>query len=181
MLPHAAAILSALVLIAVLAFLPNPLILRVAVIGVVLAGAVVSVQDLRRGGMVLGAAFVATFLLWGLLRPSLDRAWDPTQAVLARASVDETGVTFTKVRSLRWRSDGFTEGYTTRRCDFDDLQGMDFIVSKFVGSDAMAHTMVSLNCGGERLIVSPEIRRRERREELADFVRGGLAPREPSR
>ncbi|MCP4871110.1 MAG: DUF4105 domain-containing protein [Proteobacteria bacterium] len=161
MLPHAAAILSALVLIAVLAFLPNPLILRVAVIGVVLAGAVVSVQDLRRGGMVLGAAFVATFLLWGLLRPSLDRAWDPTQAVLARASVDETGVTFTKVRSLRWRSDGFTEGYTTRRCDFDDLQGMDFIVSKFVGSDAMAHTMVSLNCGGERLIVSPEIRRRD--------------------
>ncbi len=28
---------------------------------------------------------------------------------------------------------------------------------------------------------APEIHRRERREELADFVRGGLAPREPSR
>lgn len=161
MLPHVAAILASVALIAFLAFLPNPLILRVAVLGVVLAAAVVSVQDLRRGSTVLAVAAVATFLLWALLRPSLDRVWDPTQAVLARAEVDDTGVTFTNVRALRWRSDGFTEDYTTRRCNFAELKGMDFIVSKFVGSDALAHTMVSLQCGDERVIISPEIRRRD--------------------
>jgi len=171
MLLHVGAVLLGVALVVFLAMLPNPMILRVAVMGVALAATVVSVRDLRHGGMILGVAFAATFLLWVLLRPGLDRPWDSAQAVLARASVDEGGVTFTNVRAHRWTADGPpTLGSKTVRCDFDDLEGMDFIVSKFAETEAIAHTMVSLHCGGTPLVISPEIRRED--GESYSVVRG---------
>ncbi len=167
-----AILLLAAVLTALLVLLPNPLLLRAAVLGAVLAGAVVGMRDGRRGGQVLGGAAVATLLLWALLQPRLDRTWDPTQATMPRAASDADGVTFTDVRAFRWTEDDHTPGTTTVRCDFDDLRGLDFIVSKFAGNEAVAHTLVSLHCGGPPLVVSPEIRRED--GESYSVVRGLL-------
>ena len=75
------------------------------------------------------SASLALFLGWWLrLKPSHDRDWDPSVAVLPRAVRDGDVVTIENVRNFEYRSlDDFTPRYETRTYHLANLKGVDII------------------------------------------------------
>jgi hypothetical protein len=108
----------------------------------------------------LGAT--AVFLAWWLrLKPSHDREWDPSVAVLPRAVRDGEVVTIENVRNSEYRPlDNFTPRYETRRYRLANLAGMDLIFFNW-GSALMSHPVMVFDFGPDgRVCCSIEVRYR---------------------
>ena len=69
------------------------------------------------------------FLAWWFrLKPSNDRDWDPSVAVLSRAVIAGDAVTIENVRNLEYRSvDDFTPNWEKRTYHLSNIKGVDVI------------------------------------------------------
>lgn len=156
----AAAALLGLAAAALAWLLPTGLLVKAAATAPLLAAPLLLRQP-RRAALALCAGVLIAVASWGLLQPRLDRDWDATQAVLPRAVRSGDTITFNRARAFRWRADGYDPGYRDLVCPLDQLQGLDLVVSRFADHDAVAHTLFSVRCAGERIAFSPEIRREQ--------------------
>ncbi len=114
----------------------------------------------------LGALVIAASLGYGLLvllvRPSLERDWNPDQAMLPTASIDGDRVTIQNVRDFRYRSvSDYDISYDVRTYDLSKLDSLWFIVEPFSGHGAgAAHTFLSFGFSdGSYVAISVEIRK----------------------
>ena len=111
--------------------------------------------------MLLAATLV--FLGWWLsLKPSHDRQWDASVAVLPRAVRRGDVVTIENVRNNAYRSyDDFTIRYETRSYHLANLQAAD-IVFFYWGSPWMSHPALVFDFGPDgRICMSIEVRFRK--------------------
>jgi Domain of unknown function (DUF4105) len=103
------------------------------------------------------------FLVWWLRqKPSHDRDWDPSVAVLPRVRREDDLLTFENVRNFEYRSqDEFTPGYETRTVHLSNLRGADIIFFNW-GSPWMSHPVLSFDFGADgRICISIEVRYRK--------------------
>jgi hypothetical protein len=105
----------------------------------------------------------AIFLAWWFrLKPSTDRDWDPSAAVLPRAVPDGDLITIENVRNLDYRSiDDFTPRYETRAYHLANLRGVDILF--FVWRiPLMGHPALVFDFGADgRICMSIEARLRK--------------------
>jgi hypothetical protein len=104
----------------------------------------------------------AIFLGWWFRqKPSHDRDWDPSVAVLPRAVRDGDVVTIENVRNFDYRSlDDFTPRYETRTVHLSNLNSVDIIFFNW-GSAVMSHPLLVFDFGPDgRVCVSIEVRYR---------------------
>jgi hypothetical protein len=112
---------------------------------------------------VLLVGVAAVFLAWWLRqRPSHDRDWDPSVAVLPRAARAGDMVTIQNVRNFEYRSlDDFTPRYETRAFRLANLNAVDVIFFTW-GSPWMSHPVLIFDFGPDgRVGVSIEVRYRK--------------------
>ena len=109
---------------------------------------------------VLLVGVAAVFLGWWLrLKPSHDRDWEPSVAVLPRAVRDGDAVTVENVRNFEYRSlDDFTPRYETRTYHLANLKGADIIFFNW-GVALMSHPVLVFDFGPDgRVCMSIEVR-----------------------
>ena len=110
---------------------------------------------------------VATLFLgwWLRLKPSHDREWDPSVAVLPRAVREADAVTIENVRNFDYPSPGrFTPRYETRAVHLSNLRGADIIFFN-LGSALMSHPVLVFDFGADgRVCISIEVRYRKRQK-----------------
>jgi hypothetical protein len=92
--------------------------------------------------------------------PSHDRTWRPEQAILPYADLWEDRVVVHHVRDARYRS---SSDYDVRHRDiefhWEEIEGVDFLLSPFPNNSWLAHTMLSFRRrNGNPLAVSIEAR-----------------------
>jgi hypothetical protein len=92
--------------------------------------------------------------------PSHDRTWRPEQAILPYADLSDAGAKVHHVRNARYRSNS---DYDVRHHDiefrWDEVEGVDFLLSPFPNNSWLAHTMLSFRRrNGSPLAVSIEAR-----------------------
>jgi hypothetical protein len=112
-------------------------------------------------GVLLGVA--ALSLGWWLRqKPSHDRDWDPSVAVLPRAVRQGDVVTIENIRNFEYRSlDDFTPRYEARTLHLANLKTADFLLFNW-GSPWMSHPVLVFDFGSEgRVCVSIEVRYRK--------------------
>ena len=121
-------------------------------------------------------AFLVTGLLtflagYAALRPSNLGAWSPDVALLPSGTVRGDQLVLRQFRDCTYRSaHDFDVHYQTRTFDLQRLQGLDLFLTP-VGSEHLAHPMLSFDFGeGEHLVLSIETRRQ--RGEVFDPWRG---------
>jgi hypothetical protein len=108
------------------------------------------------------AAATAVFVAWWLLqKPSHDRNWDPSVAVLPRVEVDGDAVTIRDLRNFDYPAPGaFTPRYETRTVHLSNLVAADIIFFTW-GSKWMSHPVLVFDFGPDgRVCVSVEVRYR---------------------
>lgn len=100
-------------------------------------------------------------ILLYITRPSNDRNWEPTHAVLPYVTQHDDQITIHNLRSFRYRTESdYDRNYRDRTIRLTDIQGVDFIVEPFAQFEAFAHTMVSFRLtDGDNITVSIEARR----------------------
>ncbi len=112
------------------------------------------------------AVLLATALVflgwWSSLRPSHDRQWDASVAVLPRAVCRDDVVTIENVRNNEYRSfDDFTARYETRSYRLENLKAAD-IIFFYWGSPWMSHPVLVFDFGPDgRVCMSIEVRFRK--------------------
>ena len=102
----------------------------------------------------------ALFLAWWFrLKPSNDRDWDPSMAVLPRAVIAGDAVTIENIRNLEYRSiDDFTPHYETRTYHLSNIKGVDVIFFDW-GDGLRGHPAMVFDFGGDgRICMSIEAR-----------------------
>ena len=100
------------------------------------------------------------FLAWWFrLKPSNDRDWDPSMAVLPRAVIAGDAVTIENVRNLEYRSiDDFTAKYETRTYHLSNIKGVDVIFFDW-GDGLRGHPAMVFDFGCDgRICMSIEAR-----------------------
>ena len=103
------------------------------------------------------------FLGWWLrLKPSHNRSWDPSVAVLPRVVLHDDVLTLENVRNFQYRSlEDFTPRYETRRVRLSNLRGADIILFNW-GSRWMSHPVLVFDFGADgRICISIEVRYRQ--------------------
>lgn len=108
--------------------------------------------------------FAALFFWWWLgLRPSHDRDWDPSVAVLPRAVRAGDAITIEQVRNFDYRSmNDFTPRYETRTFHLGNLKGADLIFFNW-GKPWMSHPVLVFDFGSDgRICGSIEVRYRKK-------------------
>jgi hypothetical protein len=108
--------------------------------------------------VLLGIA--SMFLIWWLRqKPSHSRDWDPSVAVLPRATKDGDAIKIENVRNFDYRSlDEFTPRYETRSYHLANLTGVDVIFFNW-GSAVMSHPVLVFDFGPDgRVCMSIEVR-----------------------
>ena len=106
---------------------------------------------------------LALFLCWWLRqKPSHNRDWDISVAVLPRAVRDGDAVTIENVRDFAYRSlDDFTLRYETRTFHLANLKGAD-VIFFYWGSPWMSHPVLVFDFGSDsRICMSIEVRFRK--------------------
>jgi hypothetical protein len=106
---------------------------------------------------------VTPFLAWWFrLKPSHDRDWDPSVAVLPRAVCDGDAVTIANVRNFDYPSpDDFTPRYETRVYHLANLTAVDIVFFNW-GSPLMSHPVLVFDFGPDgRVCFSIEVRYRK--------------------
>lgn len=108
-------------------------------------------------------ASLALFLVWWLrLKPSHDRKWDPSVAVMPRATRDGDSVTIENVRNFEYRSlHDYDPRYETRTYHLSGLRGVDIIFFNW-GIPLMSHPVLVFDFGPDgRVCMSIEVRFRK--------------------
>jgi hypothetical protein len=111
--------------------------------------------------VLLGIA--ALFIGWWLRqKPSHQRDWDPTVAVLPRAVCEGEAVTIENIRHFEYRSlDDYTPRYETRTFHLPNLLSADIILF-YWGSPWMCHPVLVFDFGPDgRICMSIEVRFRK--------------------
>ncbi|MCE9567862.1 MAG: DUF4105 domain-containing protein [Planctomycetes bacterium] len=110
---------------------------------------------------VLGVS-VAFLIVWRRQKPSHDREWDPSVAIMPRARRDGDLVTVENVRNFQYRTlSEFSPNYETRQYHLSNLKAAD-IVFFFWGSPWMSHPVLIFDFGPEgRVCISIEVRYRK--------------------
>lgn len=106
----------------------------------------------------LGAEFL--FLVWWYrLKPSNDRDWEPSAAVLQRAVRDGDSVTIENVRNFEYRSlDDFTPRHEARTYQLSNIRGVDVIFFDW-GNGFSGHPALIFDFGRDgRICMSIEAR-----------------------
>jgi len=131
---------------------------------------------LPTGGMFLHLAWMAVccVLMGGcasvphntvdeMLKPSNDRNWKASMAVLPYARIRDDRVKVYNVRNCTYISeDEYVVNHEDRTYDLDDVETLDFIVCPFKETPSLAHTMMSFGFrDGEYLGISIEVRLEE--------------------
>ena len=107
---------------------------------------------------------LALFLAWWLrLKPSHQREWDPSVALLPRAVREGEVVTIENIRNFEYRSlDDFTPRYETRTYHLANLKGADIIFFNW-GIPLMSHPVLVFDFGPDGYVcLSIEVRFRRR-------------------
>ena len=102
------------------------------------------------------------FLLWWFSqKPSNDRTWEPTTAVLPSIEFDEDTITITNIRNAEYLASGeCVPRYDTRTYRMSNLCGLDSVLC-FWGSAWMSHPMFVFDFGEDgRVCFSIEVRYR---------------------
>ena len=101
---------------------------------------------------------------WYRQKPSNDRDWDPSAAVLPRAVIAGDAVTIENVRNLEYRSlDDFTPQYETRTYHLSNMKGVDIIFFDW-GNGLRCHPALVFDFGPDgRICMSIEARIRRGR------------------
>ena len=96
---------------------------------------------------------------WYRLKPSNDRDWDPSMAVLPRAVIAGDAVTIENVRNLEYRSiDDFTPHYEARTYHLSNIKGVDVIFFDW-GDGFRGHPALVFDFGPDgRICMSIEAR-----------------------
>ena len=99
------------------------------------------------------------FARWLRQKPSHDRDWDPSVAVLPRAIRDGDTVTIENLRNFDYRSlEDFTPRYESRTYRLANLTGVDVIFFNW-GSAIMSHPVLVFDFGPDgRVCISIEVR-----------------------
>ena len=94
------------------------------------------------------------------LSPSNVRQWSPELAVTPSAVIDNGTIRIQNIRNLNYvTEDDFVVDYFDRTIRLNDIQSVDFIVTPFPTTAALAHTMLSFGLAdGSYLGVSVEVR-----------------------
>jgi hypothetical protein len=111
--------------------------------------------------VLLGA--LALFLSWWLRqKPSHNRDWDTSVAVLPRAVREGDAVTIENIRNFEYRSlDDFNPSYETRTVHFANLRAADIIFFNW-GAPWMSHPVLVFDFGSDgRICMSIEVRYRK--------------------
>jgi hypothetical protein len=111
--------------------------------------------------VLLGA--LALFLIWWFRqKPSHNRDWDTSVAVLPRAVRNGDAFTIENIRNFEYRSlDEFTPRYESRTVHLTNLKGADIIFFKW-GSPWMSHPVLVIDFGPDgRICLSIEVRYRK--------------------
>ena len=118
-------------------------------------------------------AFAATLVWWSTINPRNERDWQPDVAVLPSAEIKGNFVTLRNIRNFKYRSEtDYTPQWYDKTVDVRQLDSVDLIAVYWIG-DAIAHTILSFNFGGEYVAISIEIRKEkgESFSALAGFFR----------
>jgi hypothetical protein len=105
----------------------------------------------------------AVFLAWWFRqKPSHNRDWDPSVAVLPWAVRDGDAITIENIRNFQYRSlDDFTPRYETRTVHLSKLRGADIIFFSW-GPRWMSHPVLVFDFGTDgRFCMSIEVRYRK--------------------
>jgi hypothetical protein len=108
-------------------------------------------------------AAAALFLIWWFrLKPSHDRDWDPSVAVLPRATRAGDAVTIENVRNFEYPAPGeAVPRYETRTYHLENLTGLDIMFFTW-GSPWMSHPVLVFDFGPDgRVCMSIEVRYRK--------------------
>lgn len=92
--------------------------------------------------------------------PSNDRNWSPEFKTLPSASIEGDQVHIRNIRNINYISDDdFVVKHFDRTIELSDIQSVDFIITPFKKTPAIAHTMLSFGLSdGTYLCLSVEIR-----------------------
>ena len=103
---------------------------------------------------------VVFFLWWFNIDASNDRQWQPEQAKLATAEINDNLVTVRNIRNFDYRTEqDFTPAYYDSTFDVNTLKSMDLIAVYWMGPE-IAHIMVSFGFeDGRHLAFSIETRK----------------------
>ncbi len=98
-----------------------------------------------------------------ILKPSNNRNWKASMAVLPSARMRDNRVTVYNVRNCSYIDESsYVVRHEDREYDLRDLEAVDFILCPFSDSEALAHTMLSFGFrDGQYLAVSIEVRLEE--------------------
>jgi hypothetical protein len=121
----------------------------------------------------IAVCVAATLIWWSTIEPRNDRDWEADVKVLPRAEIDGNFVTVRNIRNFEYRSEtDYTPRWYDKTVDMRNLDSLDLIAVYWMG-DAIAHTMLSFNFGGEYIAISIEIRKEkgEAFSALAGFFR----------
>jgi hypothetical protein len=110
-----------------------------------------------------GCASVPQNTVDEMLKPSNDRNWKASMAVLPYARMRDDRVKIYNVRNCTYvDEDDYVLNYDDRTYGLDDLETLDFVVCPFSGSPSLAHTMMSFGFrDGRYLGISIEVRLEE--------------------
>ena len=106
----------------------------------------------------------AVFLTWWFRqKPSHNRDWELSVAVLPRAARDGDAITIENIRNFEYRSlDDFTPRYETRTVHLSKLTGADILFFNW-GSRWTSHPVLVFDFGTDsRICMSIEVRYRKR-------------------
>ena len=119
-------------------------------------------QPLWQPFVVLFGAESLFLAWWFRQKPSHERDWDPSVAVLPRAVCSGDAVKIENVRNFEYRSlDDFTPRYETRTVHLANLKAADIIFFNW-GSAWMSHPVLVFDFGLDgRLSISIEVRYRQ--------------------
>ena len=114
-----------------------------------------------RAASVFFIVFVVILIWWIHIPATNNRNWDPSVAVLPWVTIGTNTLTIHNIRDFDYSSPtNYTVHYYTRTFDLNKCNGVDFAISYFGKSTAVAHTMLSFRFdGGKYLVLSVEVRR----------------------
>ena len=128
---------------------------------------------LKRIGMGVVAAVVASGIVFSTIDPRADRTWIPEQAVNAEATIERGVARIRNLRDFRYSAHRvFTEGYADRTYDLNKLESVWYVVTPFnEGWRGPAHVLVSFGFADSQFVsISVEARREP--GETYDAVKG---------
>jgi hypothetical protein len=120
-----------------------------------------------------GCCFAVVLIWWSMIEPSNNRDWQRDVARLPSAEIAGDLITLKNIRNFEYRSEiDYTEKWYDKTVDLNTLKSLDLLAVYWMG-DAIAHTMLSFNFGGDYIVISIEIRKEkgETFSALAGFFR----------